>query len=125
MLSEGSKGRQHLLCVRAKSASPRNLSGWGCFSKLRAPLVSGRIRGVSFQVVIRSLEDHLALDFTCVCLYDQPTNKLTVSSVGVRSKALALELAMTEQSCIDVDQNGLQRSASDATGGHATRTTAR
>jgi PAS domain S-box-containing protein len=62
-----------------------------------------------FQVVIRSLEDHLALDFACVGLYDPPDNMLTITSVGVRSEALALELAMTEQARVDLDQNGLSR----------------
>jgi len=60
-----------------------------------------------FQVVIRSLEDHLALEFACIGLYDQPDNMITITSVGVRSEALALELAMTEQARIDVDQTGL------------------
>lgn len=60
-----------------------------------------------FQVVVRSLEDHLGLDFACVCLYDQADNMLTITSVGVRSAALALELAMTERDRLDLDQNGL------------------
>ena len=62
-----------------------------------------------FQVVIRSLEDHLPVDFTCMCLYDQDSHTLTVTSVGVRSEALATELAMTERSPIPIDQNGLSR----------------
>jgi signal transduction histidine kinase/ActR/RegA family two-component response regulator len=62
-----------------------------------------------FQVVIRSLEDQLPIDFCCVCLYDQPANTLTVTSVGVRSEAFAMELAMTEQARITIDENGLSR----------------
>jgi PAS domain S-box-containing protein len=62
-----------------------------------------------FQVVIRSLEDHLALDFACVCLYDQADNMLTVTNIGVRSQSLALELALTELARIALDQNGLSR----------------
>lgn len=62
-----------------------------------------------FQVVIRSLEDNLPIDFGCVCLYDAAAEMLTVTSVGVRSKALAMELAMTERACITIDQNGLSR----------------
>ena len=38
-----------------------------------------------FQVIIRSLEDDLPIDFGCVCLYDPDEEVLTVTSVGVRS----------------------------------------
>ncbi|MBI4660077.1 MAG: PAS domain-containing protein, partial [Verrucomicrobia bacterium] len=62
-----------------------------------------------FQVVIRSLEDNLSIDFGCVCLYDATMETLTVTSVGVRSGALAMELALTDQARIDIDQNGLSR----------------
>ncbi len=62
-----------------------------------------------FQVTIRSLEDSLPIDFGCICLYDSVAEVLTVTRVGVRSEALAIELAMTEQACIDIDQNGLSQ----------------
>jgi PAS domain S-box-containing protein len=62
-----------------------------------------------FQAVVRSLEDQLPTDFTCICLYDGVADELVVTRVGVRSEALALELAMTEQSRIGIDQNGLSR----------------
>ncbi|HJU99922.1 MAG TPA: ATP-binding protein [Burkholderiaceae bacterium] len=62
-----------------------------------------------FQVVIRSLEDQLPVDFSCICLYDQGQNMLEVSSVGLRSAALAMEFAMTEHSRVPIDQNGLSR----------------
>jgi signal transduction histidine kinase len=61
------------------------------------------------QVVVRSLEDHLPVDFTCVCLYDQPANTLVVTCVGVRSEPLARELALTDQSRVKIDENGLSR----------------
>jgi signal transduction histidine kinase/ActR/RegA family two-component response regulator len=61
------------------------------------------------QVVIRSLEDNLPIDFGCVCLHDPAAEVLTVSGVGVRSEALAMELAMTEQARVPIDQNGLSR----------------
>jgi PAS domain S-box-containing protein len=41
-----------------------------------------------FQVVIRSLEDGLPIDFGCVCLYDAQAAEVTVTCVGVRSEAL-------------------------------------
>ena len=62
-----------------------------------------------FQVVIRSLEDSLPIDFGCICLYDASAEELTVTCVGVRSEALAMELALTEQAHIKIDKNGLSR----------------
>jgi signal transduction histidine kinase/ActR/RegA family two-component response regulator len=62
-----------------------------------------------FQVVIRTVEDSLPVDFGCVCLYDQVAEALTVTCVGVRSDALAMELALTEQARIPIDPNGLSR----------------
>ena len=61
-----------------------------------------------FQVVLKNLEEHLWIDFSCVCLYDQ-AGTLTVASVGVRSQAMAGELAMLEKAQIPVGQNGLFR----------------
>jgi signal transduction histidine kinase/ActR/RegA family two-component response regulator len=62
-----------------------------------------------FQVVIRSLEDSLPIDFGCVCLYDAHAEEVIVTCVGLRSEALAMELAMTQQAHIGVDQNGLSQ----------------
>jgi len=62
-----------------------------------------------FQVVIRSLEDSLPIDFGCICLYNEAAEELTVACVGVRSEALAMELALTEQAHIKIDKNGLSR----------------
>jgi PAS domain S-box-containing protein len=62
-----------------------------------------------FQVVIRTLEEDLPVDFCCVCLYDPIENSLTVTSVGSRSAALAMELAMTEQAQVAIDENGLSK----------------
>ena len=61
------------------------------------------------QVVIRSLEESLAIDLGCVCLYDSAAATLTVACVGINSESLAMELAMPEQACIDIDGNGLSR----------------
>jgi len=62
-----------------------------------------------FQVAVRSLEDHLPVDFSCVCLYDANAAELTVTCVGVHSEALAMDLALTEQAHITIDKNGLSR----------------
>jgi signal transduction histidine kinase/CHASE3 domain sensor protein/CheY-like chemotaxis protein len=61
-----------------------------------------------FQSVIRTLEEHLPLDFCCICLYE-PQDGLTVMSVGSHSAALAMELAMGEQTRIAIDANGLSQ----------------
>lgn len=62
-----------------------------------------------FQVVIRSLEDQLPVDFACLCFHDTVDHVLTVECVGLKSGALALDLAMPERARIDVDENGLSR----------------
>ena len=62
-----------------------------------------------FQVVIRTLEAHLALDFCSICRYDGAAHRLIVARVGVQSGALALELALGENVSIDIGQNGLSR----------------
>jgi len=60
-------------------------------------------------VAIRTLEERLPLDFGCLCLYEPADKRLTVSGLGLRSRELAVELALTEQSQIAVDDNGLAR----------------
>src|SRR5262249_12784496 len=60
-----------------------------------------------FQVVIRSLEDNLPVDFGCVCMHDAAAHLLTVTQIGVRSEELATRLALTEHGRLPVDQNGL------------------
>jgi PAS domain S-box-containing protein len=62
-----------------------------------------------FQVVIRRLEDNLPIDFGCICLYDPAEKVLTVTCVGTLSRPLALDLALTEQGRIPIDENGLGR----------------
>jgi signal transduction histidine kinase/ActR/RegA family two-component response regulator len=62
-----------------------------------------------FQVVIRSLEDRLPIDFGCVCLYDASKEELTVTCVGIQSGALAMDLALTQEAHVAIDQNGLSR----------------
>jgi signal transduction histidine kinase/ActR/RegA family two-component response regulator len=62
-----------------------------------------------FQVVIRHIEEDVAVDFCCVCLYDPLEEMLTVTSVGVGSRETALELALTEKARVPVGRNGLSR----------------
>ena len=60
-----------------------------------------------YQVVVRSLEERLPVDFSCICRHDVAENELTVIRVGARSQALASELVMDEHARIAIDQNGL------------------
>ncbi len=62
-----------------------------------------------FQVVLRSLEDHLPIDFGCACLYSQGDDSLTVECVGPASHSLAQELSLTELVRVRLDENGLAR----------------
>ena len=62
-----------------------------------------------YQVAIRSLEERLPVDFSCICRYDPTDNRLTVTRVGVRSAALAMALAMPENATVPIDENGLSR----------------
>ncbi|HEY8507237.1 MAG TPA: ATP-binding protein, partial [Steroidobacteraceae bacterium] len=62
-----------------------------------------------FQVVVRSIEDHLPVDFSCVCLYESAAGELTVATVGARAEQVAHELAMPENARIPIDANGLSR----------------
>jgi len=62
-----------------------------------------------YQVVIRTLEDRLPLDFGCVCTYDPLDEQLTVACVGLKSQALAAETGLTDQARVAVDGNGLSR----------------
>jgi PAS domain S-box-containing protein len=59
-----------------------------------------------FQVVIGTLEDQLPVDFACLCLY-QPPGVLVVAGVGIRSHQLAMDLGISEQAHIPIDQNGM------------------
>ncbi len=62
-----------------------------------------------FQVVVRSVEEHMPVDFAVLCNYEHRERHLTVSRVGTRSTKLAMELAMPEQARIEIDENGLSR----------------
>ena len=60
-----------------------------------------------YQVVVASLEDHLNVDFACLCHLDQVENKLIVACIGPRSTQLAKELELAEAARIEIDQRGL------------------
>jgi signal transduction histidine kinase/CheY-like chemotaxis protein len=62
-----------------------------------------------FQVLLGSLEDHLPIDFGCVCLHDSAKGLITVESVGPRSGAHAAAMGLVTGATLPVGQNGLYR----------------
>jgi PAS domain S-box-containing protein len=62
-----------------------------------------------FQVVVRSIEDELPVDFCAISLYDMGENQLTVSCVGIRTEPVATSLGMSENTLVPIDENGLSR----------------
>lgn len=62
-----------------------------------------------FQIVIRSLEDLLSVDFACICLYDNTDHALTVAHIGNKSVLLAPDLATPDHPRIGIEANGLER----------------
>lgn len=60
-----------------------------------------------YQVALGHLEDHLPVDFCCICLHDVEKMTLTVVSIGTRSRVHAIALGLVEQNVIPIDQNGL------------------
>ncbi len=65
-----------------------------------------------FQVVLRSLEDSLPIDFGCVGIYEKETNTLLVTQVGVRNETLIANVAITNQMRVEIGQNGLAQCVS-------------
>ena len=62
-----------------------------------------------YQVVIRSLEDQLGVDFAAIAMCEPSGEAIVIKRVGTRSCELALELALSEQARVAVDHNGLSR----------------
>jgi signal transduction histidine kinase/ActR/RegA family two-component response regulator len=62
-----------------------------------------------FQVVLGSLEEHLPIQFGCVCLHESRAGVMTVECVGPASGAAAREMGLTTGASIPVGQNGLLR----------------
>jgi signal transduction histidine kinase/ActR/RegA family two-component response regulator len=58
-----------------------------------------------FQVVVGDLEEHMPVDFACLCHYDQATQLLSMACVGRRSMALATVLGMTKDTAVAVGED--------------------
>jgi signal transduction histidine kinase/ActR/RegA family two-component response regulator len=63
------------------------------------------IEGV-FHVVLKNVEEHLPVDFTCICRFDQ-ARVLSVAAIGVHSRALAAKMGISGE--IPSDENGLSQ----------------
>ncbi len=62
-----------------------------------------------FQVVVRTLEDSMPLDFACVCLHGASADFVEVAHLGAKNADLLEHLALAEHASIPVDANGLAR----------------
>ncbi|HUB68460.1 MAG TPA: ATP-binding protein [Candidatus Methylacidiphilales bacterium] len=62
-----------------------------------------------FQVVIRTVEEHLPVDFCCICVHEPAANVVTINRVGVRGGELALELGQPEHARLEIGRNGLAK----------------
>ena len=62
-----------------------------------------------YNVVIRSLEDSLPIDFGCICLLEAGSKKLVVTGVGAQGESLSHELGLKRQTSFAVDANGMAR----------------
>ncbi|HEX6720948.1 MAG TPA: PAS domain S-box protein, partial [Burkholderiaceae bacterium] len=62
-----------------------------------------------FQVVVARLEEELPVDFCGICMHDVGEHSLTVSCIGARSEATAVQLDMTQGTKVPIDENGLAR----------------
>jgi signal transduction histidine kinase/ActR/RegA family two-component response regulator len=62
-----------------------------------------------FQVVLRSLEENLPIDFGCFLLHDPAARTLSVSALGSATQELAERLGLVDQLCVAIDANGLSR----------------
>jgi signal transduction histidine kinase/DNA-binding response OmpR family regulator len=63
-----------------------------------------------FQVVVRSMEDQLSVEFACLCLYDRGEQTLKLARVGLKNDALARDLLAADNARLSVTENGLSRS---------------
>jgi signal transduction histidine kinase/CheY-like chemotaxis protein len=62
-----------------------------------------------FQVVLRSLEEHLPIEFGCVCLCNSAAGTVVVESVGTASESSCEALGLGLSSAVPVGKNGLYR----------------
>ncbi|HUQ10628.1 MAG TPA: ATP-binding protein [Steroidobacteraceae bacterium] len=62
-----------------------------------------------FQVVLGSIEEHLPIQFGCVCLHEARAGVMTVECVGPASGDFARTMGLTTGGAIPIGENGLYR----------------
>jgi PAS domain S-box-containing protein len=60
-----------------------------------------------YQIVMRSVEEHLSIDFACICVRKPGERKLSVSCIGPRSLEVASRIGMDGETKIDSEENSL------------------
>jgi signal transduction histidine kinase/ActR/RegA family two-component response regulator len=67
-----------------------------------------------FQVVLRSLEEHMPIDFGCICLHNAAAQSIMVESAGTASEGLCDTLGLAVGSSVPIGHNGLYRAINGA-----------
>jgi PAS domain S-box-containing protein len=62
-----------------------------------------------FQVVVRTLEDDLPVDFCMILLHEETEQRLSVSCIGAKSERPALGVNLPKDAIVPIDENGLGR----------------
>jgi PAS domain S-box-containing protein len=62
-----------------------------------------------YLIVLRSVEEHLFIDFACIGVRKPGEYRLSVSCIGPKSLQSAAQIELAEDVRIDVDENGLAR----------------
>ena len=62
-----------------------------------------------FQVVIRSLEDYMPVEFAAIGVYKAEERAVTIAHLGVKTRPIAQAIAMAENTQITVEENGIAR----------------
>jgi PAS domain S-box-containing protein len=65
-----------------------------------------------FEIVLRNLEENLAVEYACFGLYQAEPELLTLHSVGDRSRERGERMGLTEGVRLEVDQGGLSQCVS-------------
>ena len=81
----------HMEIAERKSAEGRTqaqLARLALLSRITNAVAERQDLRSIFQVVIRSLEEQLPIDFGCMCLYDASRESLSITSIGARQSGL-------------------------------------
>jgi len=97
--------------VRTEQKLRLQLERLALLDRATRAIASRQDPGSILAVVIQNLEQDFAIDFGCACLHDPVARTVTVNSVGARSIPIATQIGMTPGTVLEIDGNGLARSA--------------